>query len=262
MEQPGSREGARHVDPRALEDFVRTLVGVRDAFVELDRKGKPHTIWVVPAAGAAERQVRLNVTSALMAGPGIAIEPATLRIASALPESAPRAPSQETTPARTPERPDPVLPGRAVAVTPSSAPAPTAPEPPAMTESAEQGAASPQLVRFDVEAPGPGGIRVIVGVRGGDRSGLGVREGDERPGAAMDLAAHAAADAARSAGISRTAFQLAGVSLTDVGGRAHVVAAVDLWTGSDFAARPGAAAVLASYEEAAARAVLAALSRY
>jgi hypothetical protein len=129
---------------------------------------------------------------------------------------------------------------------------------------AEEAPAGPalRLTRFDLEVPAPGRIRVIVGVTAGSRTALGVREGDERPGAAMELAAQAAADAARSAGAAESAFQLVGVALTEVAGRTHVVAAVDLWTGRDFAARPGAAAVLASYEEAAARAVLAALSRY
>ncbi len=122
--------------------------------------------------------------------------------------------------------------------------------------------AAARLVRFDIEHPSTGRLRVIVEVLAGDRQGLGVREGDDRPGAASDLAAQAAADAARSAGALSAAFQLAGVALAEVAGRTHMVAAVDVWTGSDFAARSGASAVLGSYEEAAARAVLAALCRY
>jgi hypothetical protein len=272
MQATGTREGADHrADPRALEGFVRSLVGVREAAVQLSRDGRPATVWVVPSPGANERQVRLNVISALMAGPGLALDASNLRITEALPAPgrvvAPPEPDGAGTaiaPVTSPETPLPVLPA---AIAPELSAPPETPEPgrngtkPAPVEEVSAGSAL-RLTRFDLEVPAPGRIRVIVGVTAGSRSALGVREGDERPGAAMDLAAHAAADAARSAGAADSAFQLAGVALTEVAGRTHVVAAVDLWTGRDFAAMPGAAAVLASYEEAAARAVLAALSRY
>jgi hypothetical protein len=247
-------------------------VGVRDASVELNKDGRPASIWVVPSPGANERQVRLNVTSALMAGPGLALDASALKITAALPEGgrpAQRVSALEPTVA-------PVLtettaiPETAAPVEPPVAIAPELPTPPGPKRNgtkpvpAEEAPAGPalRLTRFDLEVTAPGRIRVIVGVTAGSRTALGVREGDERPGAAMELAAQAAADAARSAGAAESAFQLVGVALTEVAGRTHVVAAVDLWTGRDFAARPGAAAVLASYEEAAARAVLAALSRY
>jgi hypothetical protein len=239
--------------------------------VELSREGRPSTVWVVPAPGANERQVRLNVISALMAGPGLALDASALRITAALPEPgtlAPRViapePNGGAALTATISQPEATVQVEPVALTPEL---PAAPEPrrngtkPAPAEAPAAGPAL-RLTRFDLEVPAPGRIRVIVGVTAGTRTALGVREGDERPGAAMDLAARAAADAARSAGAADSAFQLVGVALTEVAGRTHVVAAVDLWTGRDFAARPGAAAVLASYEEAAARAVLAALSRY
>ena len=256
---------------------MRSLVGVRDAAVELGRDGRVAVLWVVPAAGVPERQVRLNVASALMAGPGLALDPAALRFTPTLPEPAApdaQAPPDEAAPAESVSasgrRSISPAPGRtARAQEPEQDPADPAHErstsSPATAPAVRETVALPaalRLVRFEIEHPSPGRIRVIVGVLAGERPGLGVREGDDRPGVATDLAARAAADAARGTGTVSAAFQLAGVALTEVAGRTHVVAAVDVWTGSDFAARPGAAAVLASWEEAAARAVLAALCRY
>lgn len=263
MDRVGVRDGADRADPRALVGFVRALVGVGDAAVEFGSDGRVATLWIVPAPGVPERQVRMNVVSALMAGPGIALDPAALRFTLSLPD-----PAAPPAPAPPPEA-APGLPGRNGRGSSS----------PALNGSTrahahvQQGASEPgrepdpssaglHMTRFEIEHPAPGRIRVIVGVLAGDHPGLGVREGDDRPGVAMELAARAAADAARGAGAIGDAFQLAGVALTEVAGRTHVVAAVDVWTGSDFAARPGAAAVLASYEEAAARATLAALCRY
>lgn len=279
MERAGVREAADRADPRALEGFVRALVGVRHAAVEIGRDGRVSTLWVVPAPGVPERQVRLNVLSALMAGPGLALEPRALRFTPSLPEPAARTAAPDPPPSAEPRPQDQPHPGDShspaeakSAPTPDQGPA--APrEAPVPEASGDAGpAAFPssgtlppalRLVRFEIEHPSPGRIRVVVGVLAGeDRPGLGVREGDERPGAAMELAARAATDAARGTGTVGAAFQLAGVSLAEVAGRTHVVAAVDVWTGGDFAARPGAAAVLASWEEAAARAVLAALCRY
>lgn len=280
MERAGVRDAADRADPRALEGFVRALVGVRQAAVEIGSDGRVTTLWIVPAPGVPERQVRLNVLSALMAGPGLALEAAALRFTPTLPDPVARTPAPAPPPSpeeRQPDRPEPGA-GDSPAATKAEAPpparSPDRPEPaPAQEVDDRAGAAAfpaagtlppaLRLVRFEIEHPSPGRIRVVVGVLAGeDRPGLGVREGDERPGAAMELAARAAADAARGTGTVGAAFQLAGVSLAEVAGRTHVVAAVDVWTGSDFAARPGAAAVLASWEEAAARAVLAALCRY
>lgn len=261
MDRPGGREVADKADPRALESFVRALVGVREAVVETEKSGRPERIWVVPASGVPERQVRLNIISALMAGPGIALDPSALRIVEAIPD--PTSPEADTVPAVQLK-----LNGHknvhangahangngngngAHAMSNGSRP-----------DSAAEGGGL-HLVRFEIETPAAGRIRVIVGVESGGHVGLGVREGDDRPGVALDLAAQAAADAARATGGARGAFQVAGVGLSEVAGRTHVIVAVDVWTGGDFAARPGAAAVLASYEEAAARAVLAALGRY
>jgi hypothetical protein len=280
MERPANRDGADpRADVNALEGFVRSLVGVGNASVELGRDGRPAVIHVVPSPGASERQVRLNVISALMAGPGLAVDASALRVVDSLPVPAPPVPT--TAVALAEPLPAPVTNGKhatngkpatnGTAAVAHHHAAPVEPEPHRNGRQAQVAhamAAGPpagralSLTRFELEAPAPGRIRVIVGMTADGRSGLGVREADERPGVAVELAARAAADAARAAGVLEAAFQLAGVSLTEVAGRTHVVAAVDLWTGADFAACPGAAAVLASYEEAAARAVLAALSRY
>lgn len=254
MDRTRTREGAEHADHRALERFVRSLVGVRDAAVTLRDDGRAD-IRIVAQPGVPERQIRLNVVSALMAGPGLAVEDGALRFVASLQAPAPAEAASRTNGSRahTPE----AAPVAEALPVPSPSSNGTAPQPPAPSPGG-----SLRVVRFDVEHPMPGRIRVIVGVAGEARSGLGVREGDDRPGAALELAARAAADAVRAAGCAGTAFQLAGVALSEVAGRTHVVAAVDVWTGRDFAACPGAAAVLASYEEAAARAVVAALSRY
>lgn len=274
MDRVRVREGAERTDPGALEGFVRALVGVRDASLRMAANGRIAALWIVPAEGVPERQIRLNIVSALMAGPGLALDPAALRFTSSLPDADAEPATEVASVLATPlpkSRSNGASPAATHDIDEVARPSSVAPPGPGdhdgssssqMPEPEPVPAGAWRVVRFEIEHPAPGRIRVIVGVAARERQGLGVREGDDRPGTALTLSASAAADAARSAGASADAFQLAGVAISEVAGRPHVVAAVDVWTGRDFAARPGAAAVLASYEEAAARAVLAALCRY
>lgn len=275
MERSGPRDGADGVDPRALEGFVRALIGVRDAAVETGPDGRLRALHVVPAPGATDRQVRLNVVSALMAGPGVTLDPATLRIGSSLPgpgKDARALPQETNETAKHAATNGRAAHGPAASGTPASAnggpPAP-APAPPDAgghaggTAGEAGGAGRARLVRFDLARPAAGRVRVVAEVVvEGRGSGAGVREADDRPGAALELAAAAVADALRAAGGAPLPFQLGGIAVTEIGGRPHVVVAVDVWKDGRFEPRPGAAAVTDTYELAAACAVLAASFRY
>jgi hypothetical protein len=287
MERNVSRDAAARAEPRSLEHFVRSLVGVEDVEIVTNANGHVERVRVVPAAGASERQVRLNVISALMAGPGIALDPAALRIVSPLP--GPALPvgtfSQETTTEphaedgfRTETAPPPAH-GRAR--NGAGEPAVANGHGPTNGNGRVNGnghangrshangngangnghASRPRLVLHAamVEPLEGGRMRCRVELVAGEQTFMGVREDADRPGARVELAARVAADAIRAARGAAPPVQLAGVTVTEVAGRPHVVAAMSVWTGSEFSARPGVAAVEGSWEDAAVRAVLSAL---
>ena len=59
---------------------MRSLVGVVDVAFRHGHDGRIEGVVVLPATGAHERQVRLNVASGLMAGFGIALDPAKVEL--------------------------------------------------------------------------------------------------------------------------------------------------------------------------------------
>jgi hypothetical protein len=280
MDGTRDREGADRADPRALAALVRSLVGVRDVRIDTDHDGRLAHVAIVPAAGATERQVRLNVISALMAGPGIALDPAALSIASSLPEPAGRGrPVPETT--DTEPEPDAAMAprrdadaGRRPGFAPhregnGSGPGVLAvPDAGAAGAGPTHGRASTpgagldawerlRLAGFALDPLEGGRLRCRVEVALAGAVRLAVREGPDGPGAAIDLAARAAVDAMRALGVPDGApVQLDGVRVTDVAGRPHVIATILVWRGGANEARPGVAVAVTSYEEAAARAAL------
>lgn len=281
MERNVSREVAARAESRSLEHFVRSLVGVDDVEIATDANGRVERVRVVPAAGASERQVRLNVISALMAGPGIALDPAALRIVSPLPGPAlpVGTPSQETTTEPHEDAFERAEPARhANGHVPNGTAAHGSGASGHANGNGKAGTnghahangngahanGAPATVRLVLQAallePLDGGrVRCRVELVAGGQTFTGVREEADRPGAHVELAASVAADALRAARGAAPPVQLDGVSVTEVAGRPHVVAALGVWTGSGFKARPGVAAVTGSWEDAAVRAVLSAL---
>ena len=74
------RDVAASTHHEAARRLVRSLVGVVDVAFRYGRDGRVETVSVLPATGAHERQVRLNVASGLMAGFGIALDPAKVEL--------------------------------------------------------------------------------------------------------------------------------------------------------------------------------------
>ncbi len=95
--------------------------------------------------------------------------------------------------------------------------------------------------------------RVVLSV--GTERFISVAEALDLPGAALDLPARAAADALRAARVAPP-IQFEGAAFAEVRGQLHIVAALRMRTGHEFVPAAGAAAVTASIEEAAARAVI------
>jgi hypothetical protein len=295
MHRNASREAAGPPDALRLEAFLRSLVGVRDAAIRLGPGGRLERLSVVPAEGASERQVRMNVVSALLAGPGVAVDASVLAVVAALPGKG-RADGPGSSGADDGDEADvpdasgggpgagaavagvpvvrsaagphaeagfvavPNRAGRAGRVVPS----PVRRGPGAVRVEMIPGAGAPgavasgpcmRLVDVDLSAvEGQLRCRVVVGL--GDESFMGVVETPDRPGARLEVAARAAADALRVARAPATALRVEGVAVTDLVGRPHVLVSIGLWAGDGFEAVPGVAAVGESWEEATARAVL------
>jgi hypothetical protein len=74
------RDVAASSNHEAARRLVRSLVGVVDVAFRYGRDGRVEAVAVLPATGAHERQVRLNVASGLMAGFGIALDPAKVEL--------------------------------------------------------------------------------------------------------------------------------------------------------------------------------------
>jgi hypothetical protein len=121
--------------------------------------------------------------------------------------------------------------------------------------------ALPSLFAAEVhELPG-GRVRCHVTLEVDGETHVGIGDVNDRPGARLELAARVTADALRAARKPGLPVQVDGVTVAEVAGRAHVLVALGLWTGDEFEPRTGVATVEASFEEAAARAVLSALTR-
>src|SRR5690606_36647695 len=75
-----SRDGAASTNHEAARRLVRSLVGVVDVAFRHGHDGRIEGVVVLPATGAHERQVRLDVASGLMAGFGDALDPAKVEL--------------------------------------------------------------------------------------------------------------------------------------------------------------------------------------
>jgi hypothetical protein len=299
------RSGASRRTPESAERLVRSLVGVAAASVAAAPDGSIQAVTVTPEPGASERQVIQNVTSALLAGLGIALAPGRIVVG---PQLAAQAPAPAPPAEIEPRAAEPaVAPGPRVlraadddGLAPAAAADVKEPDPgtspygapPRIHRPGRTGAgalARPAAFRNAKIRPHAGAValaavddpmpevvrqpsldsielqrvdaqlrcRVVLSV-GAERF-ISVAEALDLPGAALELPARAAADALRAARAAPP-IQFEGATFAEVRGQLHVVAALRVWTGTEFIPAAGAAAVTASIEEAAARAVIQAVT--
>lgn len=321
------RNEGRAVPLESVERLVRSLVGVVDVCVTAGAGGRIERLVVTPEAGAPERQVVLNVTSGLLAGLGVSIDPGVLTLVAPEPPevtgddlASASSPPVSPAPAATAISPVPESGARAAdepvvvpvrlspkaqqveAAAPAQVQLATADHSAVSLASAEAArayrrvagrivpAAAPgvpaRAVRHEArtaaalaalhdQLPGAGSqplleqvelwpvedrIRCRVTLAVGPDRFFGLADALDLPGASLELPARVTLDALRAARVPDAPSQLDGVTIADIRGRHFVLAAVQLWTGEDFTPLAGAVAVHASYEEAAARAVLQALN--
>lgn len=286
-------EGRDRVGPtlQDAEALVRSLVGVAAVRIITAPDGSLREIVVVPESDASIRQVSRNVTSALMAGFGVDLNPDAISIAGPHADNSSETGRTSSTPAT---EPDQGPPGAAAATDRKSPHGPGSAAPRtrngvngnhgsgpkqngavhadaashAVTKAPPAEPAAPVRAAVRVHAPvrprlelveltrAAGSVRCRVVVATGTERFVGVGNGDDQNTADFMLAGRVAVDALRVARTPRDPIQFDGAAEIDIAGRRHIAISLSLWTGSDFEAIAGAAPVLDSPAEAAAQAVI------
>lgn len=288
-------EGRDRVGPtlQDAETLVRSLVGVAAVRIITNPDGSLREIVVVPESDASVRQVSRNVTSALMAGFGLDLDPDSISIAGPPADNSEGTQGSGTRPAVAGRVGNGTHPTHAgTAGEPDASSARSAPDGANGAHGANgaarqlNGAVDANTARPDVanghsaEPPAPvwnsvrvhapvrprlelvdiaranGSVRCRVVVATGSERFVGVGNGDDAGTSDHELAGRVAVDALRVARAPRDPIQFDGASRVEIAGRSHVAVSLSIWTGYDFEPIAGAAPILGSPAEAAAQAVI------
>jgi len=270
---------------RDAETLVRSLVGVAAVAIQAGPDGRPAGITVQSDGTTSDRQLSRNVFSALKARFALDIDPAAITISRAKADTSTHIHPSAATPlngqaarvsaAQNGHHASRVANGAANAAAgdvangngvkrngsgPMSPHANGTSELPTAAAHAHVSAdADARIHAVDFSNVGAN-RRCTVVVAAADQRFIGIAESADSQNSDMDLVGRAAIDALRAARSIPDALMFAGATVTDVGGRPHVIVSIARGNGHDFDFIAGAEPIRATAAEAAARAVVGSLN--